>query len=107
MSINVNKDALAELKSILEEREIPDRTVRLFVSGMGWGGPQFNLSIDEKADEDIAVEVDDFTFIVEKALVDEFGDFEVKFFDQDGQRGIYVEPTVKAGGGCSGCSGGC
>lgn len=35
MSINVNKDALAELKSILEEREIPDRTVRLFVSGMG------------------------------------------------------------------------
>ncbi len=35
MSINVNKDALAELKSILEEREIAERTVRLFVSGVG------------------------------------------------------------------------
>lgn len=53
------------------------------------------------------MEVEDFTFIVEKDLVDEFGEFAVKFFDQGGQRGIYVEPSVKAESGCSGCSGGC
>ncbi|MDO4710696.1 MAG: hypothetical protein Q4A75_01870 [Peptostreptococcaceae bacterium] len=53
------------------------------------------------------MEVEDFTFVVEKGLVDEFGEFAVKFFDQDGQRGIYVEPAIKSGGGCSGCSGGC
>lgn len=35
MSINVDKNALAELKGILESREIPERTVRLFVAGMG------------------------------------------------------------------------
>lgn len=35
MSINVDTNALNELKSILESREIAERTVRLFVAGMG------------------------------------------------------------------------
>lgn len=35
MSINVDTNALHELKSILESREIADKTVRLFVAGMG------------------------------------------------------------------------
>lgn len=35
MSINVNKDAYNELKSILDEKNITDTTVRLFVAGMG------------------------------------------------------------------------
>lgn len=107
MSINVNKDAYNELKSILDEKNITDTTVRLFVAGMGWSGPQFNLSIDDKNENDIAVDVDDLTFVVEKDLVDQFGDFEVKFFDQDGQRGIYVELANPGESGCSGCSGGC
>ena len=53
MSIKVDKEALAELKSILAEKEITETTVRLFVAGMGCSGPQFNLSIDEKNDDDL------------------------------------------------------
>lgn len=107
MSIKIEKEALEELRSILEEREIPDRTVRLFLAGMGCSGPQFNLSIDEINEDDLVVEDGDFKFFVEKSLVDEFGDFEVKFFDEAGQRGVYVEPTIKPAGGCGGCGGGC
>lgn len=107
MSIKIEKEAVAELRNILEEREITERTVRLFLSGMGCGGPQFNLSIDDINDDDIVVEDEDFKFIIEKSLVDEFGEFEVKFFDQAGQRGVYVEPTIAPAGGCGGCGGGC
>ncbi len=107
MSIKVNEQALNELRSILESREITEKTVRLFVAGVGCSGPQFNLSIDEKDENDFSVEVDGFTFLVEKELLDEFGGFSVEFFDQDGQRGIYVEPDIKPQGGCAGCSCGC
>ena len=95
MSIKVDKEALAELKSILAEKEITETTVRLFVAGVGCSGPQFNLSIDEKNDDDLVAEEDGFTFVVEKGLVDEFGGFSIKFFDQDGHRGIYVDPDIK------------
>ena len=107
MSIKVDKEALAELKSILAEKEITETTVRLFVAGMGCSGPQFNLSIDEKNDDDLSTEEDGFTFVVEKSLADEFGGFSIKFFNEGGQRGIYVDPDIKFEGGCSGCAGGC
>lgn len=107
MSIIVEDKALEELKNILSERGITDKTVRVFVAGMGCSGPQLNLTVDEKTDEDVSVEAGDFTFVAEKGLIEQFGKFSVKFFDEDGQRGLYVEPEVQFSSGCSGCGGGC
>lgn len=107
MSINVDTLALNELKSILSGKELDGSTVRIFVSGMGWSGPQFNLSLDEKNEDDLSVDTDGFTFVIEKYLVEEFGTFEVKFFDEGGAKGIFVEPTVQGESGCSSCGGSC
>ena len=80
MSINISTEALNELKNILSDKQLDGNVVRVFVSGMGWSGPQFNLSLDEVNEDDLSVEADNFTFVVEKELVDEFGTFEIKYF---------------------------
>lgn len=51
--------------------------------------------------------MDGFTLVAETELVEQFGGFEIKFFEQDGQKGIYVETIVKQEGGCSSCGGSC
>lgn len=107
MSINISTEALNELKNILSDKQLDGNVVRVFVSGMGWSGPQFNLSLDEVNEDDLSVEADNFTFVVEKELVDEFGTFEIKYFDEGGASGIYVETSVKPEGGCSSCGGSC
>ena len=107
MGIKVNEQALNELKDILQERNIEDTILRIFVAGMSWSGPQFNLAVDEQNDDDIVHVEDGFTFVVEKELVDEFGSFDVKFFEQGTQKGIYIEPSTPIEGGCASCSSGC
>lgn len=107
MSIFMNSDASAELKSILDSKGVTENTIRIFVAGMGWSGPSFNLALDEQKEEDTVVEIDGFTVVVETELIEQFGGFEIKFFDQGGQTGIFVEPVVKQEGGCSSCGGSC
>ena len=65
MSINISTEALNELKNILSDKQLDGNVVRVFVSGMGWSGPQFNLSLDEVNEDDLSVEADNFTFVVE------------------------------------------
>lgn len=107
MSIVMNSDASKELRSILESKGVTENTIRVFVAGMGWSGPSFNLALDEKKEDDTLVEIDGFNLIAETELIEQFGGFEIKYFEQDGQKGIYVEPAIKSEGGCSSCGGSC
>ncbi len=107
MGIKVNESALNELKDILKERSIEDTVLRIFVAGMSWSGPQFNLAVDEQKEDDIVQVEDGFTFVVEKDLVDEFGTFEVKFFEQGDQKGVFIELESPLDSGCAGCSSSC
>lgn len=107
MGIKVNEAALNELKNILKERNIEDTVLRIFVAGMSCSGPQFNLAVDEKKEDDIIQVEDGFIFVVEKDLVDEFGTFEVKFFEQGGQKGVFIELESPLETGCSSCPSSC
>ena len=106
MSITVDKKASDELKSILSEKNINTDTLRIFLSGMGWGGPSFNLALDEQKNEDLITNVEDLKFLVEKSLNEQFGVFDIEYFNEDGNTGIFVQPS-KTGeeSGCSSCSG--
>lgn len=107
MSINISMEALNELNSILSDKALDGNVIRIFVSGMGWSGPQFNLSLDEKNEDDLSMEADNFTFVVENELVDQFGGFDIKFFDENGSKGVYVEPLMKSESDCGSCGGSC
>lgn len=105
--VKMNSQASEELKRILTEKNIDNRSIRVFMSGMGWGGPSFNLALDEQKDEDLVTEIDGFTVLLEKSLKDQYGSFEIQYFDQDGSTGIFVQPekTGSEDSGCSSCSG--
>ena len=107
MSINISMEALAELNSILSDKQLEGNVIRIFVAGMGCSGPQFNLSLDEKNEGDMSMDADNFTFVVEQELVDQFGGFEIKFFDEGDSKGIYVDPLIKPESSCGSCGGSC
>lgn len=108
-AIIMDSKASTELKRILSEKNIESTSVRLFMSGMGWSGPSFNLALDEQKEEDLVEEIDGFTMLLEKDLKDQFGSFEVQYFEQNGATGVFVQPQSPIGGNddspCSSCSG--
>ena len=58
-------------------------------------------------EDDFSYAEDGYTFVVENDLVDEFGTFAVRFYEQGGQRGIFIEPDIPIQSGCASCSSGC
>ena len=105
-AINISPEALNELKNILQTKELESNSIRVFLSGMGWSGPSFNLALDEQKNEDLITNVEDLKFLVEKSLNEQFGVFDIEYFNEDGNTGIFVQPS-KTGeeSGCSSCSG--
>ena len=77
-AISISTEALTELRNILQSKKLESNSIRVFLSGMGWGGPSFNLALDEQKDEDLVTNVEDFNFLVEKSLNDQFGTFEIE-----------------------------
>ena len=105
-AISISTEALIELRNILQSKKLESNSIRVFLSGMGWGGPSFNLALDEQKDEDLVTNVEDFNFLVEKSLNDQFGTFEIEYFNENGNTGIFVQPSnIGEQSGCSSCSG--
>lgn len=105
-AVKISPEALNELKNIIKEKQLESNSLRIFLSGMGWGGPSFNLALDEQKNEDLVTDSDELTFLVEKSLNEQYGVFEIEYFNEDGNTGIFVQPS-KTGeeSGCSSCSG--
>lgn len=107
MSIRMNTDASKALNDLLASKEIDSKDIRIFLAGFACSGPQFNLAIDPVKEGDISEEIDGFSLHVEKKLVDEFGGFEIKYYQEGEQSGVYIEPDIKPESSCSTCGGGC
>lgn len=103
MKVLADKAAIDRLNEILEQYTDKPKTIRLYIAGMGWGGPSFGLALDEQKENDILDESTGVKFIIEKDLYDQFGDFSIQSVGQ----GFRVSPASSsdddACGGCSGC----
>lgn len=92
MKIEVTEKAKEELKKALKSRENNSKPLRIYVAAYGWGGPSFGLALDEPKKDDIEVQVDDFTFILEDYLSENFGAFTIDYSDNWLRRGFSVIP---------------
>lgn len=100
--------AIAEFKKLLEENNIKEKSVRINLAGMGCSGPQFNIVVDVKNDNDEVILKEDLTFLINKEVLSQFGGFTFKCAQENGIDGFSLEPYVKISGGCGGsCGGGC
>lgn len=105
--VNISNETFQEFKQLLANNDIDKNVIRINLAGMGWGGPTFNIVLDEQKDDDIACTVNDLTFIVSKEIYDQFGDFIIEGTAEN-NKGLVLKPANKSdGGGCGGCGSGC
>jgi iron-sulfur cluster assembly accessory protein len=83
--------------------------MRVFIAGMGCSGPQLGISLDEKNDSDEVFEENGFTFLVEKALLDEAKPIKLDYIVTPQGEGFYISSALMRADDCGGgdCGGGC
>jgi iron-sulfur cluster assembly protein len=64
--LSITDDAVAQLKSFLDEQGTPEHALRVFVAPGGCSGLQYGMTIEEAADEgDEVIETDGVRIIVD------------------------------------------
>ena len=77
--------------------------IRVFLNQGGWAGPSLALALDESKKTDVSYEIDGFTYVVEKTLIEEAKPIKIDFTGM----GFKITSSLRLGGeGCSGCGSG-
>lgn len=103
-SVKMSDLAYKEFEKVLQDNKIETKTIRVIMSGMGWGGPNFGLVLDEQKENDDVTEINETTFLVDKELSKEYGVLRIKSGEENGYGGLSIEPESSNGGGCSSCT---
>jgi len=81
--------------------------LRVFVAGAGCSGPQLGMALDEATMNDDTFETGGFTFLVDKALLQEAKPIKVDYITTPQGEGFIISSGMKkpstCGGGCCGC----
>ena len=92
MNINVTNKALDEIKKVLKGKNATSKKIRIFLAGIGWGGPTFNLALDEQKENDKIYTEDSVDFVADKSLIDQYRGFKIDYSNFFLQRGFLVHP---------------
>lgn len=105
--VKISEQTFNEFKQLLADNDIDKNIIRISLAGMGWGGPSFNIVLDEQKEDDLACTINDLTFIMSKELHDKYGDFIIEGTFEN-NKGLVLKPNEStSGGGCGGCGCGC
>lgn len=99
MKIDITMSAKTELQKVLESKNT-EKPLRIYIAAYGWGGPSFGLALDEPKDDDEQLVVDEFNFVIENGLSDNYEKFTVDYSDNWLRRGFNVTPD-RSDEGCS------
>lgn len=75
----VDNDTLERIRGVIEKQADKPSNIRVYIAGMGWGGPSFGLGLDQVKDDDVVEEVDGIKFVMEKYIEETFGQIEVRW----------------------------
>ena len=100
MNIKITKKALVETKKVLKEKNATSKKIRIFLAGIGWGGPTFNLALDEQKENDEIYSEDSIDFVADKSLIDQFSSFKIDYSNFFLQRGFLVHPYSGSASTC-------
>ena len=100
MNINVTDKALNEIKKVIKEKNAASKKIRIFLAGIGWGGPTFNLALDEQKENDETYSENNVDFIADKSLIDQFSGFKIDYSNFFLQRGFLVHPYSGSASTC-------
>ena len=70
MEIKITEEAQKRLLEVLSSSDYNKPALRLFLAGMGWGGPKFGMALDESKDtKDDLRDVSDIKILIDKNLL--------------------------------------
>ena len=92
MNIKVTNKALDEIKKVLKGKNATSKKIRIFLAGIGWGGPRFNLALDEQKENDKIYSENNVDFIADRSLIDQYGGFKIDYSNFFLQRGFLIHP---------------
>lgn len=105
--ISITSKAAEEFKSFRDKEGKKESGLRVFLAGMGCGGPQYGMSFEEtKKDEDIVLEKEGITIYVDKGFESFFDGATIDFQETEYGSGFLItNPNSQAGSSCgSGCN---
>ena len=79
MIFKVDQATCDKIQDVLDKQKDKPQDVRIYIAGMGWGGPTFGLGLDQANDEDLTENIHGINFVIEKYLYDSMGEIEVKW----------------------------
>ncbi len=104
--LTITDAAAAALNDVLAEQNKKDHYLRVFIAGIGCGGPSFGLALEDKVgDADKTAEIGATKVIYDTELEKTVENLVIDYIDNEMGTGFVVEdPTAEAcGGGCAGC----
>lgn len=84
MIIELTDDARKKLDSILGKKDpkgLLEKSLRIYVSGSGWGGTTLGLVLEEPEEGDFELDVDAYRFAIGDGLDTLYKKFMVEFMD--------------------------
>lgn len=91
MQITVTENALLELRNVRGDK--PALFTKIIMSGYGWGGPNFSLTLEEPRETDHSEVHDGITVSVDSELLNAMGAFSVDFRKTSFSKGFVVRPS--------------
>ncbi len=103
--LEVSESALKELDEYFADKD--KAPIRVYLAPGGCSGPRLALALDEPGDDDEVFKKTQYTFCMNKELLEKTGDVKIDL----SYMGFSVESAnpIGGGGGCAGCAsaGGC
>ena len=104
--IAITDAAVAALNDVLEEQNKKDHFLRVFIAGIGCGGPSYGLALEEAITEaDKTINVGSVKVVYNGELEKTVENLVIDFIDNELGTGFIVDdPTMEhCGIGCAGC----
>ncbi len=92
----ITDTALARVVDAMKDKEI--KPIRIFLQ-QGCGGASIGLALDERKENDHTFPAGDFTFVADKAFMEEAQYIKIDFMTT----GFKIDSAMALGGGCGSC----
>ncbi len=105
--IAITKKAAEEFKTFRDKEGKNGSGLRVFLAGMGCGGPQYGMAFeDSPKEEDIVIESEGIKVYVDKGFESFFDGATLDYQETEHGSGFLItNPNTPSGGGCgSGCN---
>lgn len=99
MFIEATKDALKEIKKIIEKQEANDKAIRVNIAGFGWGGPSLGLVLDEQKENDYIEEIEGIKFLAGEEL-NRYKGFNIEYVNSFIRKGFVITPKGMPASSC-------